>query len=87
MSATGPPTCAPDQFTCLNGECIDNNLVCNRDPDCSDASDEQKCGVNECATVSQNQCAQICVDTATSYYCDCNPGKILQFLAFNDILL
>lgn len=68
------PTCPSDQFTCDNGDCIDSTLVCNQAADCDDNSDEDGCGINECATIQANQCGQICVDTQTSYYCDCKPG-------------
>lgn len=31
------------EFTCLNGECIKNNLLCDFSLDCSDGSDETNC--------------------------------------------
>ena len=34
--------------------------------------------VNECENVSQHQCAHRCVNTLTSYYCECNPGYTLM---------
>jgi len=74
LPVTGPPTCPPDQFACDNGECIEDHLVCDRNADCSDKSDEDGCGVNECLDISSNQCAQICVDEPTSYHCECRDG-------------
>lgn len=68
-------TCAAGQFTCTNGQCIEYNLVCNKVPDCRDESDEPlHCNVDECAKVEIHQCGHKCVDTLTSYYCDCNQG-------------
>lgn len=68
-------TCAAGQFTCTNGQCIDYQLVCNKVSDCSDDSDEPlHCNVDECAKVEIHQCGHKCVDTLTSYYCDCNQG-------------
>lgn len=60
---------------CANGNCIDQRLVCNKEPDCADESDEPAhCNVDECARIEMNQCGHRCVDTPTSYYCECNPG-------------
>ena len=36
--------CAGDEFTCNNGECIDERRRCNSRVDCSDRSDEDGCG-------------------------------------------
>ncbi|AWP16669.1 putative kunitz-type protease inhibitor 1 [Scophthalmus maximus] len=35
--------CTVEQFTCDNGCCLDPGLECDSSPQCSDASDEQKC--------------------------------------------
>lgn len=65
----------PKDFMCGNGNCIDSSLVCNKEPDCADESDEPlHCGVNECERVQMNQCGQKCVDTPTSFYCECHTG-------------
>ncbi|XP_043484789.1 low-density lipoprotein receptor-related protein 2 [Leptopilina heterotoma] len=70
----------PGEFMCANGNCIDQQLVCNKEPDCADESDEPAhCNVDECARVELNQCGHRCVDTPTSYYCECNSGyKLLD---------
>ncbi|KAK3547531.1 hypothetical protein QTP86_021514, partial [Hemibagrus guttatus] len=39
-----PGPCRADQFTCLNGQCVSRDYVCDGDTDCSDGSDEKKCG-------------------------------------------
>lgn len=68
-------TCPTGQFTCTNGQCIDYRFVCNKVADCTDESDEPlHCNVDECAKVEIHQCGHKCVDTLTSYYCDCNQG-------------
>ena len=36
-------TCAADQFTCSNGNCIQSEYVCNFYDDCGDESDELNC--------------------------------------------
>lgn len=65
----------PKDFMCANGNCIDSQLVCNKEPDCADESDEPlHCYVDECARIEMNQCGHKCVDTPTSFYCECNPG-------------
>ncbi|XP_070148921.1 low-density lipoprotein receptor-related protein 2 [Polyergus mexicanus] len=65
----------PKDFMCANGNCIDSQLVCNKEPDCADESDEPlHCYMDECARVEINQCGHKCVDTPTSFYCECNPG-------------
>ncbi|XP_037869964.1 low-density lipoprotein receptor-related protein 2 isoform X2 [Bombyx mori] len=68
-------TCPTGQFKCNNDQCIDYSLVCNKVSDCSDDSDEPAhCNVDECAKLEINQCGHKCIDTLTSYYCDCNQG-------------
>lgn len=55
-------------------------MVCNKVLDCNDGSDEPAhCNVDECARVELNQCGHRCIDTPTSYYCECNSGyKLLE---------
>lgn len=40
--------CQPDQFTCLNGNCISVRWKCDGFSDCSDNSDEQERVCGEC---------------------------------------
>lgn len=35
-------------------------------------------GINECTNPSVHQCAQLCTDTLTGYYCSCHPGYRLM---------
>ena len=42
--------------------------------DCGDNSDESGCGVNECASPILNRCDHTCVDTITSFKCECRRG-------------
>ncbi|KAK3083345.1 hypothetical protein FSP39_020255 [Pinctada imbricata] len=72
------PACIGGKFRCKNGDCIDFELVCNKKFDCGDQSDEKKCNVNECASDLTNQCDHKCVDTLTSFKCECNPGYKLS---------
>jgi len=39
--------CSPSEFSCGNGNCIDNSLVCDGTNDCGDNSDEVSCGSDE----------------------------------------
>uniref|UniRef100_A0AAQ5Z5D7 Low-density lipoprotein receptor-related protein 2 n=1 Tax=Amphiprion ocellaris TaxID=80972 RepID=A0AAQ5Z5D7_AMPOC len=78
LCITPQPTCAPGQYLCKSGECIEDNKVCNSLKDCQDNSDEKGCGVNECRSPPVHQCAQICTDTLTGYYCSCHPGYKLM---------
>ena len=43
MIKTFLETCSESDFTCLNGQCIDDYLRCNGVPDCDDKSDEDDC--------------------------------------------
>ncbi|GFS06897.1 low-density lipoprotein receptor-related protein 2 [Elysia marginata] len=61
-------------FRCDDGQCIPYDIVCNKNPDCSDESDEQHCNINECRNIRMNQCEHRCIDTLTSFRCECNSG-------------
>lgn len=40
-----PEPCPSGLFTCRDGSCIDQSLVCDRSYDCPDGSDELECGL------------------------------------------
>ncbi|CAG5126006.1 unnamed protein product, partial [Candidula unifasciata] len=74
LCLTPEPTCPGNQFRCENGQCIRYEFVCNKNPDCTDESDERHCNINECQSVRINQCQHTCIDTLTSFRCECNEG-------------
>jgi len=39
-----PPSCSPREFTCSDGSCVDEQLICDGNRDCRDGSDEVDCG-------------------------------------------
>lgn len=40
----GPGPCRVDQATCQNGQCISRDYLCDGETDCTDGSDESRCG-------------------------------------------
>ncbi|ESO82185.1 hypothetical protein LOTGIDRAFT_170222, partial [Lottia gigantea] len=75
---TPEPTCAGNEFRCDSGDCVSYNVVCNKNPDCSDESDEKHCHIDECEKTEINQCEHECVDTLTSFHCECHTGYRLM---------
>nr|XP_045613717.1 basement membrane-specific heparan sulfate proteoglycan core protein-like isoform X12 [Procambarus clarkii] len=43
-----PPVCGVNKATCMNGQCIDKDKVCDGTFDCTDASDEMRCNPLGC---------------------------------------
>ncbi|XP_071103874.1 low-density lipoprotein receptor-related protein 2-like [Haliotis cracherodii] len=79
LCLTPEPTCPGNQFRCENGNCINYQHVCNKNPDCGDNSDESHCNVNECdRNDNVPRCDHTCVDTLTSFTCECNAGYRLM---------
>ncbi|XP_055844274.1 basement membrane-specific heparan sulfate proteoglycan core protein isoform X29 [Episyrphus balteatus] len=62
--ADRPPTaCHENQATCMNGECIDKNQICDGIPHCSDGSDEHSCSRDRKCHPNQFLCRNTkCVD-------------------------
>ncbi|XP_033169646.1 basement membrane-specific heparan sulfate proteoglycan core protein isoform X23 [Drosophila mauritiana] len=61
--------CTEYQATCMNGECIDKSSICDGNPDCSDASDEQSCSLGLKCQPNQFLCSNSkCVDR--TWRCD-----------------
>lgn len=44
--------CSGNQFQCFNGQCVDEHLRCNGQPDCSDYSDERNCPITTQAPIT-----------------------------------
>ncbi|XP_055694217.1 basement membrane-specific heparan sulfate proteoglycan core protein isoform X2 [Lutzomyia longipalpis] len=64
-----PVGCPPEKATCMNGECIEKNQVCDGTYDCSDASDETGCSRANSCEPNEFRCAnRKCV--AKTWRCD-----------------
>ncbi|XP_031421932.1 basement membrane-specific heparan sulfate proteoglycan core protein isoform X9 [Clupea harengus] len=59
--APGPgperPPCRSDQATCQSGECISREYLCDGERDCSDGSDELRCGTPSPCEPNEFKCA------------------------------
>jgi hypothetical protein len=82
------PKCDPKtEFDCGGGNCIPLSQVCDKRQHCPDGEDEPvgRCGINEC-NENNGGCTQRCVDTPSSFYCDCNHGyKLVDNRTCKDI--
>ena len=69
---TDEPVCPDGQLQCGDGECINQQLFCDTNPDCRDGSDEVACGVDE-----DPNGADICNPAACVLPdCWCSPGEL-----------
>jgi len=88
FNCTSPlPKCKDHEFDCGGGMCIPLTKVCDRTPDCPNNEDEPfgKCDVNECE-INNGDCMHLCVDTPTSYHCQCRTGyKLIDNYTCDDI--
>lgn len=69
LGTTNLTLCAPNQFHCKNGACIDTTLVCDFSDDCGDKSDELACSkyVQRC-NFENNICNWIQDDTSNFHW-------------------
>ncbi|KAK4005331.1 hypothetical protein OUZ56_007048 [Daphnia magna] len=64
--------CSEDEFQCANGQCIPTSLVCDRERQCTDGTDEGSGCINSCQ--NNGHCPQICIPGPKEPTCQCEVG-------------
>lgn len=63
--------CTEKEFRCNNGNCIPHAYICDKDQDCIDGSDEDKCPVkNQGCQFAEHQCGKDGRCIPISWRCD-----------------